>query len=170
MNQMNERVDPSWPGDVLERKPYADFLTAYLLSKVRRNVGPDLKSFTLALDAQWGQGKTFFVTNWAKDLGNATPAYPTLVFDAWRADYANDPLVAFMAAFKTSLDESIDATGLNVKLKRKAAKHLATAVGGFRRAILPAGKAIAKGLLQRTTGIPGFDSWALNPRPFKSLN
>ncbi len=153
MNEQLEAQERQWPGDVLERKPYADFLTAYLISKVKDKDGKDTKSFTLALDAQWGQGKTFFVTNWAKDLGNANPPYPTLIFDAWNADYAADPLVAFMAAFKSALDQRINEAGLTAKLKKKAAKHVSAAVNGFRRAILPAGKQLAKGLLQKATGI-----------------
>lgn len=152
MDQTFKRVKGNWPGDVLERQPYADFLTAYLISKVKGKDGKGKKSFTLALDAEWGQGKTFFVTNWAKDLGTTTPGYPIILFDAWCADYANDPLVAFMAAFKAALDERIAAAGLNGS-KEKAAEHIATAVSGFRRAILPAGKQIAKGLLQKATGI-----------------
>jgi len=153
MDQTTEFVKEPWPGDVLERRPYANFLTDYLVSKVKGPDGKCTKSFTLALDAQWGQGKTFFVTNWAKDLSNATPAYPIQIFDAWSADYVNDPLVAFMATFKAAIDERIDAAGLSNPLKEKAAEHIAAAVSGFRRAILPAGKQIAKGLLQKATGI-----------------
>lgn len=153
MDQTTMLLKEQWPGDVLERQPYADFLTAYLVSKVRGKDGKGTKSFTLALDADWGQGKTFFVTNWSKSLGAATPAYPTLLFDAWSSDYANDPLIAFMAAFKAALDERIAAAGLSSSLKEKASEHVAAAVIRFRRAILPAGKQIAKGLLQKATGI-----------------
>ena len=153
MDQTTEFVKDQWPGDVLERRPYANFLTDYLVSKVKGTDGNGTKSFTLALDGRWGQGKTFFVTNWAKDLGSATPAYPIQIFDAWSADYVNDPLVAFMATFKAAIDERIDAAGLSTSVKEKAAEHIAAAVSGFRRAILPAGKQIAKGLLQKATGI-----------------
>ena len=153
MNDQIEAHDRKWPGDVLDRKPYADFLTNYLISRVRDKEGKGTKSFTLALDAQWGQGKTFFVSNWEADLRNATPAYPTLIFDSWNADYASDPLVAFMAAFKLALDQRIDKAGLNAMLKKKATKHVAAAVNGLRRAILPAGKQLVKGLLQKATGI-----------------
>ncbi len=153
MDQTSDFAKEQWPGDVLERRPYANFLTDYLVSKVKGPDGKCTKSFTLALDAKWGQGKTFFVTNWAKDLGSATPAYPIQIFDAWSADHVNDPLVAFMATFKAAIDERIDAAGLSAPLKERAAEHIAAAVSGFRRAILPAGKQIAKGLLQKATGI-----------------
>lgn len=153
MDQISECVEEAWHGDVLERQPYAEFLTNYLVSKIRGRGEKGAKSFTLALDAQWGQGKTFFVNNWIKDLNQSKSAYPTLLFDAWSADYANDPLVAFMAAFKAALDDRIDAAGLNAPLKKKATEHVVAAVNGFRRAIFPAGRQIAKSLLQKTTGI-----------------
>lgn len=153
MDADNMTPDLHWPGDVLDRKCYADFLSSYLVAKVKRGDGKVSKSFTLALDAQWGFGKTFFVTHWANDLSNAVPAYPTLVFDAWSADYADDPMVAFMATFKSALDRRIDQAGLTAKLKKKATENVAAAVHGLRRAILPAGKQIVKGLLHRATGI-----------------
>lgn len=151
---MSEQTQVSkWPGDFLERKPYADFLTTYLIDRVKDQDGQSTKSFTLALDAQWGQGKTFFVSKWAEDLKSNVPAFPVLAFDAWNADYASDPLVAFMAAFKDALDQAINKAGLKAALKKKATDHVAAAVNGLRRAILPAGKQLAKGLLLKTTGV-----------------
>lgn len=151
-----------WDKDVLNRKPYADFLTAYLVSKFKASTSKPKASFTLALDAQWGLGKSFFITNWSKDLANSERPHPTFVFDAWQADHTADPLIAFMAAFKEALDNRIDAAGLNKTAKKKIADQISGAMSGFRRAILPAGKQIAKGLLRKTTGIAAeevYDTW-----------
>jgi len=109
----------AWPGDVLARKAYADFLTRYLVSKAHSEDGQASKSFTLALDAQWGQGKTFFITNWAIDLCSGSSPYPTLVFDAWAADYGQEPMVSFMASFKEAIDTQIDELGLKQTVKTK---------------------------------------------------
>ena len=76
MEEKNVIAVEAWPGDVLARKSYADFLTRYLVSKTHGENGRASRSFTLALDAQWGQGKTFFITNWAKDLGSASSPHP----------------------------------------------------------------------------------------------
>ena len=151
-----------WVKDVLNRKPYADFLTAYLVSKFKASTSKPKASFTLALDAQWGLGKSFFITNWSKGLANSERPHPTFVFDAWQADHTADPLIAFMAAFKEALDNRIDAAGLNKTAKKKIADQISGAMSGFRRAILPAGKQIAKGLLRKTTGIAAeevYDTW-----------
>ena len=129
-----------WDKDVLNRKPYADFLTAYLASKFKASTSKPKASFTLALDAQWGLGKSFFITNWSAGLANAEKPHPTFVFDAWQADHTADPLIAFMAAFKAALDERINAAGLKKTAKQTITKQVNSALSGFRRAILPAGK------------------------------
>lgn len=153
MDHQAELVKEQWVGDVLQRKPYADFLTNYLVSKMHEQASKSKRSFTLALDAQWGQGKTFFVTKWAQDLREASPVYPTMIFDAWSADYGTEPMVGFMASFKVTLDERVKAAGLNEGQKSKAIEHILQAVNGFRRAIVPAGKVMAQGLLKKTTGV-----------------
>lgn len=50
-----------WNNDVLNRKPYADFLTAYLVSKFKASTSKPNALFTLALDERInvaGLGKT----------------------------------------------------------------------------------------------------------------
>lgn len=153
MEEKNVIALEAWPGDVLARKAYADFLTRYLVSKAHSEDGQASKSFTLALDAQWGQGKTFFITNWAKDLCSSSSPYPTLVFDAWAADYGQEPMVSFMASFKEAIDSRIDELELKKTVKNKASKHLSRAVSQFRHALVPAGKVVAKGVLQKLTGL-----------------
>lgn len=151
-----------WDKDVLNRKPYADFLTAYLVSKFKASTGQPKASFTLALDAQWGLGKSFFITNWSADLANTEKPHPTFVFDAWQADHMADPLIAFMAAFKAALDERISTAGLKKTAKQTITKQVNSALSGFRRAVLPAGKEIGKGLLRKTTGIAAekvYEAW-----------
>ncbi|MEN9902242.1 MAG: hypothetical protein RL651_906 [Pseudomonadota bacterium] len=151
-----------WNNDVLNRTPYADFLTAYLVSKFKASTSKPKASFTLALDAQWGLGKSFFITNWSADLANAEKPHPTFVFDAWQADHTADPLIAFMAAFKAALDERINAAGLDKTAKQTITNQISVALSGFRRAILPAGKEIGKGVLRKTTGIAAekvYEAW-----------
>lgn len=140
-----------WDGDILGRQEYAKFLTNYLKQKTLAGDGQGRASFTMAIDAQWGQGKTFFVTNWAMSL--AKDGYPSMIFDAWKADYAADPVVAFMAEFKSALDEKIESAGLVGGVKERAGELMRSALSGIRRALLPAGKQIAKSLLHKATGI-----------------
>ena len=52
----------------------------------------------LALEGQWGTGKTTFVRMWRQYLANLN--YHTLYFNAWETDYTADPLIAMLAELK----------------------------------------------------------------------
>ncbi|OSJ19560.1 P-loop NTPase fold protein, partial [Bradyrhizobium canariense] len=75
-------------GDLLERGPVAHRLTAYLQ---RLQVGA-----VVAIDAPWGEGKTWFGRHWAKKLEDDGPR---LAFsDAFGQDYAEDAFMVLSAA------------------------------------------------------------------------
>jgi len=139
-----------WEGDVLDRGRYAEFLTRYLERKVKDQDGNFSRSFTLALDAQWGQGKTFFIDAWKDSLDRASPPFLTMKFDAWKSDYMADPMVAFMAAFKAALEEKFSLGDAAMEGAKDAA-HSAWAK--MRKALWPASRVILKGLLRKGTGI-----------------
>lgn len=146
--QLNETL---WAGDVLGRKQYADFLTKYIVKKT----GPTediCRPFCIALDAKWGCGKTFFIQNWANQI-TADGIHPVFIFDAWKADYQSDPLVAFMASFSDAINQQISKLAISNKLKIKIQKKLKDGVGLARSAILPVGKAIALGAVKKFTGV-----------------
>lgn len=75
-----------WEQDRLDRKRYGDVLTKL----VERTATP----FVLALDSEWGTGKTTFVKMWRQDLENRE--LKTLYFNAWETDYIAEPLVALV--------------------------------------------------------------------------
>ena len=52
----------------------------------------------LALDGEWGAGKTTFVKMWRQYLINN--GYKTLYFNAWATDFIEDPLIALMGELK----------------------------------------------------------------------
>lgn len=159
MDKANEsdRAEPAglsgWIGDAMDRKQYADFLTAYLASKFEGSEPGGGKSFTLALDAWWGEGKTFFVERWANDLRSGTKPHPVVVFDAWSADYASDPVLAFMSSFKKALDKQIEGAGIVPEIRDKARQGVNAAVRLLRKALIPTGKIVAKGLLAKYGGV-----------------
>jgi hypothetical protein len=150
INEANIASTP-WGDDLLNRSEYADFLTAYLVSKVRGSDGAIREPFTLAIDAKWGEGKTFFVSNWAASL--AIKGHPTILFDAWKSDYASDPIIAFMAELKASFENRIKQSDIEIAIKTNIKSHINEAVQRLRHAVLPASKQIAKGLWHKATGI-----------------
>ena len=65
---------------------------AYTLTEI---VGNYKDGFVLAINNEWGTGKTTFVRMWQKQLD--LKGYKTLYFNAWENDFDSNPLVAIMA-------------------------------------------------------------------------
>jgi len=61
-----EEVPEFWVGDVLNRKETTQKLEKYLLSRYQEKKQEE--GFVLAINAEWGLGKTFMLTNWKKSL------------------------------------------------------------------------------------------------------
>jgi hypothetical protein len=71
----------------LDREKYADILTTL--------VGSYADGFVLAVDNEWGTGKTTFIKMWQQKLNNN--AFKTVYFNAWENDFENNALVALIA-------------------------------------------------------------------------
>jgi len=80
----------------LGRKEYAEVLSDII--KI------DNGGFVLAINSQWGTGKTTFVKMWKQDLSNK--GYKTLYFNAWENDLLTDPTVAILGELKKLLKPS----------------------------------------------------------------
>ncbi|MEG0487089.1 MAG: P-loop NTPase fold protein [Acinetobacter sp.] len=95
-------IEQAWEGDLWDRKRLGTQLTNYV---DRLNCGA-----VLALDARWGEGKTWFVRHWKKHLEDEN--HNVIYLDAFANDYLEDPFLTIAAeiseAFKTS--ENIDGS------------------------------------------------------------
>jgi len=94
-------------GDYLKRAELAEKLTAYL---DRLNTGA-----VLALDAPWGEGKTWFGKNWSAKLQE--DGYKTVYIDVFEQDYVEDP---FMLLAAELLAVTRDDTEASMKMEQKA--------------------------------------------------
>lgn len=85
--------DPAKPfqDDQLEREAIADNLGRIISARG----GP----FVLAIDSAWGTGKTTFVEMWRHSLAN--DGFPTLYYNAWENDFAEDPLISLISELRT---------------------------------------------------------------------
>ena len=90
-----------WEDDLLGRRDEADLLVGYIESLFERP-GPNLKDhgYTIAVDAGYGEGKTFFLKRLAEHL---SLNHPVAYIDAWADDLADEPLVALLATLKKAL-------------------------------------------------------------------
>jgi len=102
-NQLNwqrtnlENIETAWEGDLWNRKRLGIQLTNYV---DRLQCGA-----VLALDARWGEGKTWFVRHWQKHLEDEN--HNVIYLDAFANDYLDDPFLTIAAeisqAFKSSI-------------------------------------------------------------------
>lgn len=94
-----------WETDLFSRKSEADILLQYIVSVSKRRSGrEDKHSYTIAVDAGYGEGKTFFLKRFSE---MASEIHPVAYIDAWTDDFADDPLTALVATMKRALDPSI---------------------------------------------------------------
>ena len=126
-NVVGERA---FAGDLLGREKLAGRLTGYL---DRLRVGA-----VLAIDAQWGEGKTWFGLNWAKHLESEAHKHKVVFIDAFAQDYVEDPFLLIAAEIAGVLD---DGKGAAKELREKAA--------GVMQAILPVGAKVLINLAGR---------------------
>jgi hypothetical protein len=85
-------VEPSDPffHCKLGRSIYAEPLT--------RIIADSNDGLVLAINNEWGVGKTTFIKMWERFLTNNE--YKTIYLNAWESDYNDSPLVAFLAELK----------------------------------------------------------------------
>lgn len=128
--------------DLLGRRHVANYLTNYMIK--RYSAKSSEKGFVLAVDAEWGFGKTFLLQNWCDDL--IQTGYIATYFDAWKNDFTPEPLIAFIAELNTALSPQFKKIPAATKIFKKAR-------GNISRLWKPLGLAAAGAGLKIATGI-----------------
>lgn len=100
MSDEPSELDAIWEKDHLGRRGDAHYLETYLSKRFAAK--PDEPGFVLAVNADWGLGKTFLIQCWHEQLKFG--GYPVVHFDAWENDFTSEPLVGFIAELHASLD------------------------------------------------------------------
>ena len=83
----------------LDRQKYAGVLTSIVQNYA--------EGFVLALNGEWGTGKTTFVRMWQASLEKEN--YKTIYFNAWENDFENEPLTALLGELKKLVDNHDDS-------------------------------------------------------------
>ncbi|WP_373684133.1 P-loop NTPase fold protein [Acinetobacter sp. YH12063] len=110
-NQLNwpkdnfENIETAWEGDLWDRRRLGEQLTNYV---DRLNCGA-----VLALDARWGEGKTWFVRHWAKHLTDTE--HNVVYLDAFANDYLEDPFLTIAAEISQTFKESKEIDDNEIK-------------------------------------------------------
>lgn len=99
---IEDQISGIWADDRLARQQDARFLIDFLVSRVReKKRRGEVASYVLNLDARWGQGKSFFLERFVRQL--EAEGFIAANVNAWRDDHADDPLVAVLSAVDQAL-------------------------------------------------------------------
>jgi hypothetical protein len=101
--------------------------------------------FVMAINNEWGDGKTTFVKMWQQHLANNE--FQTIYFNAWENDFDNNPLVALISELHSLTDNENTAIYKNV-IKKGAI---------LAKNVIPS---LAKGLLKKY--IPNLEEISLD--------
>ena len=106
----------------LNRREYANILTSIVQTYA--------DGFVMAINNEWGTGKTTFVKMWQQQLINE--GFKTLYFNAWENDFADDVLVALISEL-----EELNKKGHEKEYKavlEKAAPYVKKIIPGLTKA------------------------------------
>lgn len=91
-----------WSDDLLDRAKDAHLLHHFLLARYKeRTLAGASGAYVMNLDAEWGRGKTFFLTRFAQQVRSAN--HLAAYVNGWRDDNGQDPLVSVMVAIDDAL-------------------------------------------------------------------
>lgn len=82
-------------------------------------------TFVIALNSPWGTGKTTFVRQFEKELGDD---YPSIYYNAWQADYSDDPFIDFCSEILSLEDSPQEAPSEEKEDLLKYAKKTAATI------------------------------------------
>lgn len=135
-----ESIETAFEDDLWERRLLGEHLTRYV---DRLNVGA-----VLALDARWGEGKTWFARHWRKHLQYSD--HQVIYLDAFANDYLEDPFLIISAEIANTLESNVDPT-LLASFKETAAKAFQVLLPNLPQLILGLGlNFIGAGFLSST--------------------
>ena len=145
LSELEVLPDDPFKQDALQRKPIVEFL-ANLVAKID---GP----FVLALDSPWGTGKTTLVRMLKAQLEQQS--FYCIYFNAWKCDYATDPLVALVESIERSIKvESVIPDNFDERFNK--VKKITGKIA--RRMIVAGGKILSLGILDFDKDIEGIIS------------
>lgn len=113
-------TDKIWSGDFLNRQEDADFLIKFLLQQNENAVQRGRSGISVNVSAPWGAGKTYFLTNMARQLTETD--YKVAEVNAWRDDHAIDPMFAVISPILKALGKAGAATTVVGAIKKNFSK------------------------------------------------
>lgn len=108
--------------DKLNRGPLADNLTC--IANIYADTGA-----VIAIDGDWGTGKTTFVRMWRHKL--LEDNYKAIYFNAWETDFQDDPFIALMSELNAIFRDSPTFKNIVTSCAKIGLKVMGEAAKGF---------------------------------------
>lgn len=134
-------VDPAspWEGDIFSREVHGKRISTLISSLTKPHV--------ISVKGDWGTGKTIFLQRLAAQL--ELDGTPVIVVDAWRSDYLEDPILAFVAATESRLRQHLKANKAN-RVSKKVDSLIRSMASYGTKLIVPTTKVLS-------AAVPGAD-------------
>ena len=116
-NRVRHHLTKPWHGDLLNYHKTGETFTNLIQTLDETKV--------ISIEAGFGRGKTFFRTEWAKQLRGAGEV--VIEIDAQQSDHSGDPMITFLAALVEALPR--DETGKAAQVYEKVKKF--GKIGGY---------------------------------------
>ncbi|WP_421209403.1 KAP family P-loop NTPase fold protein [Aeromonas enteropelogenes] len=124
--EVNDDEGFSTDKDLFNRKQFGDRLYKLIINSD--------ENLVLALDAQWGEGKSTFIKMWSgENKYKQEPPLETIYFDAFENDYQKEPFLALASEIYELLEDKAESK--KVEFKEKAAQVFKT----FSRGVIKTG-------------------------------
>ena len=108
----------TWSDDLFDRKQQAEDLISYIRSVYSSGAfSGEERSQVIAVDAEYGFGKTFFLKRLAKDLEGETPV---AFVDTWSDDFVGEPLISLAATLERAIEPYLNQAEVSKKWKSVA--------------------------------------------------
>lgn len=98
--EQKKSIEKIWEDDKLDRASESLYIIKYI--KKKYEVKPK-QSYVMNINGEWGFGKTYFMQKSYEML--KVMEHPVIYFDAWKNDYTNNPLLAFISELNESMSD-----------------------------------------------------------------
>jgi len=119
---MHDHIEDSkiWADDLLGREDDAVLLYNFIVNRMQeRKAAGRSGSYVMNIDAEWGQGKSFFLERFYEQV--IALNHPAVFINAWRDDFSDDPFTSVLSEFSIYIDEFANK---DEKTKGRIAKTL----------------------------------------------
>lgn len=143
------QIQHHWQGDKLSRAKLALDIERYIIDRSKRPASEE-GALTIALDGDYGSGKSFFLRRLQKQLSDQ---FPVAFVDAWADDSGDDPLLSLILAIHEALASKLGSSTTSGESRQKV-RSKAKALGAV------AAKSILRGglkLLITEKGVSEFE-------------